>query len=666
MSTLHVHILMLALGLLAFLFIAGTGRRKKYYPEKRKTDTGKYVLGIVAGLIIAVAPFSKLWRAQSDSVELLIQSLLVAAVGLLVLLLIALACSAFASFNQSRSRKSEPKAEKEVADIAAVNEKAAKEKMAATKPILINADSDQTLPNSAAAAVTVDKSVSRADFSKTDRPDMSQAATQGIMANSNTSAKHDSKTNGSTQTPASQTPAAQNPANRMPDETKAASEAKSRQVTAGAAQKADSHAAKTKSLHIRDAKHGDNAKPASLASKVASKDAGKDSSATKTVRLKSAAVTEKTTTVEPTSEHKQAGAKGGKPAIAAVPQAHNISGINQKTGLASAANDKGKASHKPHTQSKVTSTAEKPTQDSAFSVPDDDLDLSDSQKLFTKMREESSEELKLPEDQTWLKDAAKKDSATFNDAKVASQEDLLIAERAPANDKAKQSQVSAVIEDAEFVESEPDSVNTVTDDALDFGNDLTGEYAHPTASKKPASIPGSLDEALLEAKKSAGSLQGSMDELESGLLQLEELRKLTIADQKLNQESSDLLLEQKQSLIESEDSARKAAESVIAAQSVLIDKARTQQELIAKMLKRERERLASQESEISRSREMARKAALLARRAAVSQQEIRNVAKREQLARIKSQESTRKAVNIARTAIDALAKEERKRGDLTH
>jgi len=70
--------------------------------------------------------------------------------------------------------------------------------------------------------------------------------------------------------------------------------------------------------------------------------------------------------------------------------------------------------------------------------------------------------------------------------------------------------------------------------------------------------------------------------------------------------------------------------------------------------------------EVERSRKMARSAALLARKAAVAQQEIRSVAKREQTARLKSEESTRKAVNIARNAINALAEEERKRGLTQH
>jgi len=301
----------------------------------------------------------------------------------------------------------------------------------------------------------------------------------------------------------------------------------------------------------------------------------------------------------------------------------------------------------------------------AANADEDNLDLSETEELFAEMRQKNTE-VELPDDEELRK------------AKADTEFDELDLDTQLIQDKPIKSIDETILNDSEQNIEEAEMVD-LDETSLEFGNDLTGEYAHPgeasptinqeiesEALEPTVEVPDTLDDAMLAAKASAGSLRMQVSILEQSIVQLDDLRDATINAQSANSEHQDLLLKQKDSLTRSEHEARQAAESVIAAQSALIEQAKRQQSLVNSLLQDERTRLQSLQREVDRSKKMARTAANLARRAAIAQQEIRDVAKREQTARLKSQESTRKAVTIARNAISALAAEERKRGITRH
>ncbi len=361
------------------------------------------------------------------------------------------------------------------------------------------------------------------------------------------------------------------------------------------------------------------------------------------------------------------------------------------------------------------------------SIPSDEesFDLSDTGNLFSEIRSQQTE-LELPDDEE-LREASQASAAEELDLDAA----LLKAEESQ-NDKvrANDSQLED-IEEADVIDNSAELGADETD--LEFGNDLTGEYAHPTdeieqapeqtielpqvaeqiaeepdseertikrvaklpteseptteqvaahdedkteqlapeqdvlvvhQSPKEVAEPKTLAAALVAAKLTAESVESQVSDLENRIAKLDGFRNASISSANTNAEQHTVALEQTSVLLTCEDEARQAAESVINAQKAMLERAKQQQAEVDALLAQERKHLKLLKSEVERSRKMARTAALLARKAAVAQQEIRNVAKREQTARLKSEESTRKAVNIARNAINALAEEERKR-DLT-
>ncbi len=603
MSTLQVHLLMLALALVAFLFIASPFKRNRatHHWKKPRGRTKKRILGLLAGLVIALAPFSRFWRSRENGFELLTQSALVAAIGLIALMLFALL-----SFRK-RSSQSTRKGEVGDAQNTLVEEQIASDLGLAD----YNASDEPSI-----APIMIDADIAEGAMETVD-----------LNANALTSKQQ-------------------------------ASDAET-----------DNNPVMQKTLLM------DSDKPQAEQQKTESIASVNDQLSENTPSQQHFSATDGADLV--TNSIHQAptlpvGAASKDAPLATVNTTSNINEVQQELDLSSAANDQQQDTVKSLHERRRTDGFEfnqdhnKPQMATNAIEAEDELDLSDSEKLFAKIRNQSRE-VELPEEQSWLDADSTAEYSPLDLDDDLEDGDIVLANR-EASDQAGLNE-DASIEDAEVIENDASGPENPTDHTLDFGNDLTGEYAHPVAGRaqSPATeIPATLDDALQQAKLSTSQLTGSIEELENGLVQLDELRNQTVADQQLNNESSARLLTQKEDLLKSEDSARKAAESVIAAQSVLIEKARKQQALIGELLSKERMRLRLQQQEISRSREMARKAAMLARKAAVAQHEIRDVAKREQEARMKSQESTRKAVNIARTAISALAKEERKRGVVRH
>ena len=297
----------------------------------------------------------------------------------------------------------------------------------------------------------------------------------------------------------------------------------------------------------------------------------------------------------------------------------------------------------------------------ATAEPVQEIDLAEQAAEMDSIRKQLNDDVVLPSDNSWQETQTELDLTQEmmpKDSPLASTDESGIE--------------TAAIEDAEVVAEQSVS---------EFRNDITGDYNSPSHSYTQSvtsddmseadeelntdipAIPETLQDALKVSKDSTEKLQSKIDTLDTNLRELTQLQTSTA---QLAESRAQEMLERKQALVQSQDETQAAAESVIEVQTALLKRARRQHELVALKLEQERKELAAQRVEILRTRAVAQKAALLARKASQAQQATRDIAKREQNARMASQEKARKAVLIARNAISALAEEERKRGLTRH
>ncbi len=261
----------------------------------------------------------------------------------------------------------------------------------------------------------------------------------------------------------------------------------------------------------------------------------------------------------------------------------------------------------------------------AINVKEENLDLSDADKLFAELRLQS-DEIELPENVEWLGDF---------DGSVNLDDSLLLA-----------------AENTTTPSKEPQAIKSIIE------GELLQDKTEP-AEKFDAS-PATLSETLALGKSHTIALQQHIDKLNNKLNELQIIHQQFSSEQRQSQLTSAQMIINRDNLLDSEAKTLEAAENVISAQRKLLDHSKQQYLQIGQLLKIERSRLSSFRNEAARSKSMARQAATLARKAAVAHQTISDLAKREQTARLLSQESAKKAVNIARNAITALAAEERK------
>lgn len=591
MTTLQVHLVMLALGLLAFWLLAGYfGNRKSRSSRLRR----QWWLGALAAVAVAVSPLSRFWRPTDTGIQMLTQSLLIAAIFLLALLLAALLVGSLKSLRNKPSQTP-------LMINGHITGTNAPTTQAGLSPILINADG----PAATSSTQTASLASTAADDTVT--------VANGVTIDKSRDVTRDEQDNA--QAPDQHSDHQQTDTVKLPPDQENITQ-----------------------RHVKDIEsvvpmHNKHDATQTLDESISGTNAANDNESNEELIL------EENPFDNPISD---------------------TLAVEEELDLPTIPND---------------------TQQ---------LDLSETEHLFAEMRSQQ-DEVELPDDEE-LRQANETALGTELDleTKLDSDDGLVVKDKTSVQHKTDHSAAAleAEIEEAEVVD--------VDEADLEFGNDLTGEYSHPSvhssdtiqltdsnsstdsnsglalhsvmssSSVEDTKVPETLDEALIEAKITAISLQTQVENLESSILELDKLRDSTISAAEQNKAEQQQLLKDREALLESEDQARLAAESVIAAQSALIDRSKRQQAIATTLLNEERKRLNALQQEIARSRKMARTAANLARRAAVAQQESRVVAKREQNARIKSQESTRKAVDIARNAICALAAEERKRGITRH
>ncbi len=631
MTTFQVHFLMLGLGILAFLLLAGVYTKRTIH-RKRKPW-----LSIFAGMAIAASPLSRFWREPGQGIDLLTQSLLVSAICLLALLLLAMLRGPFRALRRANKRRRLAKR-----DNRSLNN--------GLTPIVIDAESRTAVPS--ASSTTAAMSISDGNSVDTNSTVPDADAKIPVASKSNVpmfdaktyndplrSSYSSTEPNGSTQVTQDKSKSTE-----FTDATLTDSKHNGTQTSADQANTATQSVPEIESV-LPSKSNGIGT--AQLDKEISDSNAANDKSSE-----------ERHTTVD-TSVSDNAGSHktADKQDVNETDDVQNT--VNDRTPIELAGDDE-----------LVTPVSHSLLADEALSTPtlpndNDGLDLSETEQLFAEIRSQR-DELTLPDDKE-LKDATQRvamDDLDFDSTLVTADSN---------NADGAHSQIEydkELIEEAEVLD--------VDDTNLDFGNDLTGEYAHPNersanainfvdnTTAESVDVPETLIDALIAAKVSAASVQAQISSLEESIEEIDAMRESQASDAIKNNKNLESALEQKNALLVSEDETRKAAESVIAAQHLIIDRARRKQVLAVTLLKKERQRLQDLQHEVERSKKMARTAAQLARKAAVAQQEIRNVAKREQNARLKSQESTRKAVTIARNAISALAAEERKRGFTRH
>ncbi|MBX2837092.1 MAG: hypothetical protein KTR35_09580 [Gammaproteobacteria bacterium] len=286
---------------------------------------------------------------------------------------------------------------------------------------------------------------------------------------------------------------------------------------------------------------------------------------------------------------------------------------------------------------------------------EDSLDLGETERLFQEMRDDI-QGVDLPDNDQWLAEASIVDDAQIDENHLADESDEPITDIADS------------IMDAEFVD-EDEALDP--DATLSFGDDLTGEYARPESDdiaiaslqtetaeeeyplNEPA-IPQTLEEAMVAAKRSASELENQVVALQDGLESFNNLRDQEYMDASRTQLLQADALIQRENLLQVEAQTHHLQESVVDMQRTLLKKTARRQQLVSALLKQERRRLSIQQEEIEKARRMAKQAALAARKAASAQQTMLDVARREQQARIKAQASAKKAMEIAKNAINAL------------
>ncbi len=168
-----------------------------------------------------------------------------------------------------------------------------------------------------------------------------------------------------------------------------------------------------------------------------------------------------------------------------------------------------------------------------------------------------------------------------------------------------------------------------------------------------------IQESIVKIQDLNAEEQHSREQLRNAQIAYDNAQRLQIEQQRKQIQSSEtrLINELKQ---------RNDAEKELARQrQTVVDMQVRVKDLEAELTERQRV-FADQVSSLKKTREMARHAAHLARRAALAQQRARTQALQERAAREKLEVSAKKAVDIARNAISKLAEEERKNKNMTH
>jgi len=307
-------------------------------------------------------------------------------------------------------------------------------------------------------------------------------------------------------------------------------------------------------------------------------------------------------------------------------------------------------------------------------VAADALDLSDSEELYQAMRDAEAE-LELPEDSTWLDDEVETEVEGLPAAQrdELSQQRIMDEEVEDAEILAINEAVDADATTADLPITEGYEINTDAAD-IDLGADelaASGVPAHEGRSKAaestntgaPLAAPAPTLEAALSAQRqSIAQLSSDTDTLTN---RLHEWRTLSDSQEQTAWQSSlrqGQTVQHQQQRILAENNFRSAAVDLIRTQRDVMRQLMTQIGTLGEQREEDLASLTALQTTSTNQQRLARQAALLARKAAAEKQTALNTLQHEQTAHARTQSAAKRAMAIARDAVDKLAKHERRLG----
>jgi len=615
MTTPQVFLIMLGLGLLAYVLITGFRSSRTAISRQHRR---RWWLGVIAGTAVALSPLSQFWRKPFNSIDLLTQSLLISAVSLLALLLFALLLTPFKALTRFFRKRRQS-----VEHMLTRNDEG-------LSPIPIDAESSMMLGNTAVGTIDSPDSLQSMYNTSTGEKsivdtinesgefrtpiELPEPAYVNDSVNENASGNVDQASTRKLKTANIESVV---PLQGKTDGTQQLDGRLSRSsaandkigITANRAERSLEHAAP------RDIRHPDAEFPSD-------KTVPLDELVDETLRLDELA--------DDTLRLDEVLPNGEMPA-------NSEQQANTEQQVISEQNTEQEPPLNVELQSVEASQTEESllAEDGLLaedeldiaSIPSDEesFDLSETGNLFAAIRSEPTE-LELPDDKE-LRDAKQTSANEEFDLDTA----LLEAEKAAANEALTNISRQAEIAEADVIHNDIDLGPDEAD--LEFGNDLTGEYAHPAeendltteeaaeeaqeateqlaekartpqpvtkrvANKqkvteptnverlaKPAKTekrtekrvpekdflvvhnttkkvaePKTLAAALVAAKLTAESVEAQVSNLEKRIAKLDGYRNASIDSATTNAEQHTVAMEQTNALITSEDEARRAAE----------------------------------------------------------------------------------------------------------
>ena len=269
-------------------------------------------------------------------------------------------------------------------------------------------------------------------------------------------------------------------------------------------------------------------------------------------------------------------------------------------------------------------------------VGSDELDLADSDELYQAMRDAEAE-LDLSDDGTWLNEDT----------------DIEIESESNINDLMDETTgVPMDIEDAEILEIVDDIEHDTA--ALDS--------AVPAESETTEATPATLKDALSAQRQSINQLSTDTDVLAE---RLSEWQSLSDDNEKAAWTSSLLqgqTVQQQQRRILAENNFRQAAVELIHTQRDVMKQLMNQLSNLGAQREQDLETLTVLQEDAVTQRRLASQAALLARKAAADKRALTSGLSEERRSHERTKGAARRAMGIARDAVDKLAEHEKRLG----
>lgn len=184
-----------------------------------------------------------------------------------------------------------------------------------------------------------------------------------------------------------------------------------------------------------------------------------------------------------------------------------------------------------------------------------------------------------------------------------------------------------------------------------------------TRTTTASTLPGNVEKLKMELQATDTSLQKAdelMSELQRHSVELDGMRRSRIEEQDSTIVEQDYKIIEQQDQLTEESIASVAAQNLIGLQQDEINRVRSYGKKLEQLILQHQDQLSSHRKDLEKSREMAKKAAVLARQAADAHQKIKTIADQERQVRLQVEDKAHKAVRLAENAISALAKEEKK------